>query len=68
MFSIAHAIKLLFEEEYTRLEHNMMPLEGLWWTKDDSEWQQAKDKDRLWKLLMVQPKEVPKAMLEEAAK
>jgi hypothetical protein len=66
MFSVAQAIKSLLEENHKGLEYNAMPLEGLWWTKDDSDWLQAKDENRLWKLLMVQPKEVTKTMLEEA--
>jgi hypothetical protein len=43
-----------------------MPLEGLWWTADASDWHQASDENRFWKLLMVQPESVSEAILERA--
>ncbi len=48
------------------LEYLVLPLEGLWWTKDGSDWQRASDEKRFWKLLMVQPEAVSEAMLDEA--
>jgi hypothetical protein len=68
LFSLSQTIKFLLEKQRKGLEYMVMPLEGLWWTSDDSDWLRASDENRFWKLLMVQPEDVSEAMVEEATK
>jgi hypothetical protein len=66
LLSLSYTIKVLLEQQQAGLEYTLMPLEGLWWTEDGSDWHQASDENRFWKLLMVQPERVSQAMLEQA--
>ena len=53
MFALANEIKSQFEKHRSDQEYVMMPLEGLWWTRDGSDWQQANDEDRRWMDLLL---------------
>jgi hypothetical protein len=65
LVSVSSIITSLLKQ-YERVEYAVMPLEGLWWTADASDWHQASDENRFWKLLMVQPESVSEAILERA--
>lgn len=67
LLSLSYTIKFLLEQQHAGLEYNVMPLEGLWWSGDGSDWHEASDENRFWKLLMVQPQGVSEAMLEQIA-
>src|SRR5262245_29840123 len=66
LLSLSSMITSLLEQQHAGLEYTVMPLEGLWWTEDGSDWHQASNENRFWKLLMVQPQGVSEAMLEQA--
>lgn len=65
LFSLSYTIKFLLEQQHPGLEYTLMPLEGLWWTGDDSPWHEAQEYNRFWKLLIVQPDDVPEALVEQ---
>jgi hypothetical protein len=66
LVSLSSMITSLLEKQHEGLKYAVMPLEGLWWTADGSDWHQASDENRFWKLLMVQPESISAAMLEQA--
>jgi len=66
LFSLSYTIKFLLEQQHPGLDYTLMPLEGLWWTGDNTSWQEAEDANRFWKLLMVQPDDVSEALVEQA--
>jgi hypothetical protein len=63
LMSVSLALKAFLENE-VHAEYGVMPLEGLWWTGDGSDWGQARDDNRFWKLIVVQPEGVTTEMLE----
>jgi hypothetical protein len=66
--NLAYTIKFLLEQQHKVLEYTVMPLEGLWWTGDNSDWHQAPASNRFWRLLIVQPEEVTRELVEQARK
>ncbi len=66
LFSVSYTIKFLLKKQDVQLDYTVMPLEGLWWTKDSTSWHLATDENCLWKAMIVQPAFVADEVVEQA--
>ena len=68
LFSIAYTIKFMFKKGPQQLDFKIMPLEGIWWMKDDAQWDMKRPDDWRWRLASAVPDFVDAAALREAKK
>lgn len=66
LYPVAYALKFMLKEGGQ--DYVVMPLEGLWWTEDMSQFS-LDDKDAWqWTAMILQPEPVTAAMVEEASR
>lgn len=66
LFSLSYTLKFMVKKEELQTDYGVMPLEGLWWVDDMSEFSTA-DKDKWkWTLMILQPGLITSKMVEAA--
>jgi hypothetical protein len=66
LYGLAYALKFMIKKGETGVDYGVLPLEGLWWTDDPSEFN-ADDKDAWkWTLMIMQPEFVTKTLYDSA--
>jgi hypothetical protein len=66
LFSLSYTIKFMVKKGELQTDYSVMPLEGLWWVDDMSEFSTA-DKDKWkWTLMILQPDFVTSTMVQVA--
>lgn len=63
LFSVAYAVKFAARKEQ-RIDHVVMPLEGLWWADDMSTFVSGDKARWKWTLMIMQPSWVPAKSVE----
>ncbi len=66
LFSVSYAAKFLIKKGALEVDYGVMPLEGLWWMEDMTKFSVENKDEWKWKAMIMQPKFVSKAILEEA--
>ncbi|WPJ96901.1 GyrI-like domain-containing protein [Coraliomargarita algicola] len=68
LFTVSYTMKFMVKRELQRMDYGVMPLEGLWWAEDMSDFI-TRRKDRwLWTMMILQPDCVDADLFEEALK
>lgn len=67
LFPLAFKIKFIAKKELGK-DYVVMPLEGLWWAQDMSRFSLENKENWLWKIFIVQPDCIDKALCESAVK
>tara|TARA_B100001971_G_C18255808_1_gene581988 strand:+ start:552 stop:1166 length:615 start_codon:yes stop_codon:yes gene_type:complete len=68
LFTVSYTIKFIVKRELKLMDYGVMPLEGLWWAEDMSDFI-TRRKDRwLWTLMIMQPECVDRELVETAIK
>ena len=66
LYGASYTIKFLIKNGKSAIDYGVMPLEGLWWTDDMTQFN-AEDKDTwLWTVMIMQPKYVTERIVREA--
>jgi hypothetical protein len=66
LFTISYVIKFAIEKSKLQIDYTVMPLEGLWWCREEVHYRQV-DKDKwLWTLMVLQPDYVHRNLVEAA--
>ncbi|MGI8586682.1 MAG: GyrI-like domain-containing protein [Chloroflexia bacterium] len=65
LYSLAYALKFMLKKEQG-VNYSVMPLEGLWWATDMSEFSVERKGDWQWTMMIMQPQEVDAALFEQA--
>lgn len=55
LYSLAYALKFKIKKGETGLDYGVLPLEGLWWIPDMSQFTQTSKADWLWTMMILQP-------------
>ena len=68
LYSIAYTLKFTIKKGEMALDYGVMPLEGLWWASDMTQF--SVDNKEIWKwtAMIMQPEDVTQALLSQALK
>lgn len=66
LFAVSYGLKFIIKKGEQQGDYGVMPLEGLWWTDDMTQFSVEKKGDWLWTLLMMQPEFVTPELFAEA--
>ena len=66
LYAVSYALKFMIKKGETAIDYGVMPLEGLWWTNDMTQFT-AENKD-IWKwtMMIMQPEYVTKNLFIKA--
>ena len=66
LFAVSYRLKFMIKKGEQQVDYGVMPLEGLWWANDMSQFSVEKKGDWKWTLLMMQPEYVTPELFVEA--
>ena len=66
LYGLSYAIKFIIKKGEIGIDYGVMPLEGLWWVEDMSEFDINKKDDWKWTAMIMQPELVTKEIVEQA--
>jgi hypothetical protein len=66
LYSLSYTLKFALKRGPRQLDYRVMPLEGLWWVPDMSEFSAALKSNWDWTMMIRQPQEVDRGLLTEA--
>ena len=66
LFSLSYNLKFMVKKGEIGIDYGVMPLEGLWWAEDMSEFDINKKEDWFWTLMIMQPEFITEDMYHEA--
>ncbi len=67
LFSLSYAIKFAVKRGPLSIDYGVMPLEGLWWADDMSDFITGDRSGWQWTMMIMQPHFVTREMFDEAA-
>lgn len=65
LYPVAYTLKYLSKNKYGQ-DYGVMPLEGLWWTENMSDFSESDKNKWQWTAMIMQPEEVTEARFQEA--
>ncbi len=66
LYSLAYTLKFMVKKGAVGIDYGVMPLEGLWWVDDMTQFSIEKKDDWKWTLMIMQPEAVTGELLAEA--
>ena len=66
LFAVSYTVKFMIKKGPLALDYGVMPLEGLWWAEDMSQFSIDDKSNWKWTLMIMQPDFVTKEMIEGA--
>ncbi|MCB0494867.1 MAG: GyrI-like domain-containing protein [Cyclobacteriaceae bacterium] len=66
LFPVAYTLKFMVKKSDLGIDYGVMPLEGLWWVDDMTQFDANKKDDWKWTSLMMQPEFITREMVEKA--
>ncbi|WP_394497515.1 GyrI-like domain-containing protein [Shewanella sp. ENK2] len=66
LYSVAYTIKFMIKKGETGLDYGVLPLEGLWWADDMSDFINDNKHNWQWTMMIMQPELVDKELVVEA--
>lgn len=66
LYSVSYTLKFTLKRAVVPLDYQVMPLEGLWWVPDMTQFSVERKTDWDWTMMIRQLDEVDKRLLEEA--
>jgi hypothetical protein len=64
LFAVSYAVKFMVKKGPLAIDYGVMPLEGLWWAEDMSQFSMEDKSNWKWTLMIMQPEFVTKEMIE----
>ena len=68
LFAISYALKFMIKKGTEEVDYGVMPLEGVWWAEDMSEFSLENKDDWKWTLMIMQPEYVTEKLFNESIK
>ena len=68
LYSLAYTLKFMVKKGAVGIDYGVMPLEGLWWVDDMTQFSIEKKNEWKWTLMIMQPEVVTKELFKEAVK
>ena len=66
LYSVSYAVKFRLKQGPRQIDYGVMPLEGLWWSEDMSDFVTGNRDGWLWTLMLMQPSFIDAAEIDEA--
>jgi hypothetical protein len=66
LFSLAYTLKFMLKNDKKLCDYPVMPLEGLWWTKEMDRFSVERKGEWEWTLMILQPDIITPALCDEA--
>jgi len=66
LYSLAYTLKFMIKKRAAGIDYGVMPLEGLWWVDDMTQFSIKKKDEWKWTLMIMQPEVVTKELFKEA--
>jgi hypothetical protein len=66
LFSLSYAIKFMLKKGPMALDYGVMPLEGLWWVEDMTQFDVSRKADWQWTMMIMQPDIVTPALMAQS--
>jgi hypothetical protein len=67
LYSLSYTLKFMIKKGDLKIDFGVMPLEGLWWTDDMSQFSTENKENWKWTLMIMQPEYVTAELFNEAA-
>jgi hypothetical protein len=66
LYAVAYALKFMIKKGTLAIDYGVMPLEGLWWVDDMSQFSVADKSGWKWTMMIAQPDFVTREMVDQA--
>ena len=66
LFRLSYTLKFMIKKGDLQVDYGVLPLEGLWWTDDMSQFSVEKKDDWSWTVMIMQPELVSESLVVEA--
>ena len=66
LYSLSYTLKFMIKKGDLKVDFGVMPLEGLWWTDDMSQFSTENKENWKWTLMIMQPEYVTAELFNEA--
>ena len=66
LFSLSYTLKFMIKKGKEAIDYGVMPLEGLWWADDMSQFSTQNEDHWKWTLMIMQPRPVTANLVNEA--
>lgn len=67
LFGLAYTLKFMVKKGGMEIDYGVMPLEGLWWADDLSDFVNGNRDNWKWTMMIMQPELITAEMVEEAS-
>jgi len=68
LYGLSYTLKFVIKKGELAIDYGVMPLEGLWWADDMSQFSVEKKENWKWTLMIMQPEYVSTELFHEAGK
>jgi len=66
LYSLSYTVKFMIKKGESGIDYGVLPLEGLWWVEDMSQFSVEHKEDWLWTMMIMQPDVVTAQLIPEA--
>ena len=66
LFAVSYTLKFTIKKSNVAIDYKVMPLEGLWWVEDMTQFSLDNKEAWLWTAMIMQPEYVTSELVEEA--
>ncbi len=66
LFALSYTLKFMVKKGELAIDYGVLPLEGLWWADDMTQFNVEKKEDWKWTLMIMQPEFISPTMITEA--
>ncbi|PLX82177.1 MAG: hypothetical protein C0616_02830 [Desulfuromonas sp.] len=66
LFSVAYTLKFMVKKSPAAIDYGVMPLEGLWWAEDMSDFVEGNKSNWIWRMMIMQPALITATMVDSA--
>lgn len=66
VYAVSYTLKFMVKKGELAIDYGVMPLEGLWWAEDMSQFSQDDKSNWLWTVLVAQPDFISQEMVDAA--
>lgn len=66
LFSVSYALKFMIKKSELAVDYGVLPLEGLWWTEDMSQFSIEDKSNWEWTIMIMQPEYVTAELVDKA--
>ncbi|MEM7125829.1 MAG: GyrI-like domain-containing protein [Chloroflexota bacterium] len=66
LFSLSYTLKFMIKKGELAIDYGVLPLEGMWWADDMSDFIEQNKSNWKWTMMIMQPEFITLAMVDEA--